>query len=99
MYCLSPSMEQIPENTWFCPECQLKQTSEVLIENQHIYKDRNYTFDDQVLSKPALSAVKKIVESLKKKEKSFDTECLFKSLSISDLIQIQSCMWEYWNCM
>ena len=91
MYCLSPSMEQIPDTTWFCPECQFKQTSEVFVENQRIYKDRNYTFDEQSLSKTALSAVKKILENLKKKEKGFDMECLFKSLSISDLIQVQSC--------
>lgn len=83
-------MESIPDSTWYCPECQAKQNSEVAIKNQGIYKDRNYTFEKNVLSKSASELIDQILERMKSKEQS-TIPSLFQSVSLTDLIQVQSC--------
>lgn len=85
-------METISDSPWYCPDCQLKQKDEVL--NQSLYKDRNYTFNDKELSQTALSVIGQINDYLEKVKSSetLDIKPFLQSVSVTDLIQVQSCI-------
>ena len=88
-------MEHIPDTIWYCPECQQKQTSEVQLTNQVQYKDRNFSFDMSCLSMPAITLIQTIIKGLKSEEITTIDKSLFQNVSISDLIQIQSCKYSF----
>lgn len=92
VYCLSPFMETISDSPWYCPECQSKQKDEVIL-NQCLYKDRNYTYNEKELSQTALSVIEQIKDTLDKVKSSetVDIKPFLQSISVTDLIQVQSC--------
>ncbi len=91
-FCLSPPLKTIPEGNWFCPDC---------LQKQHrfptqVCRDRNYALGECQFSSGVQSAIQSIVSYLSlpaSKQRKQDLECVFHSLSIPDLIQLQTCWW------
>ncbi|KNB46020.1 hypothetical protein JH06_0446 [Blastocystis sp. subtype 4] len=89
-FCLSPPLKTIPEGNWFCPDC---------LQKQHrfptqVCRDRNYALGECQFSSGVQSAIQSIVSYLSlpaSKQRKQDLECVFHSLSIPDLIQLQTC--------
>lgn len=88
IYCVSPPTKVIPDGTWYCPECQKKGKEPSRLQCE----DCNFAVGENVLSSQAFAATQTLQEMAQKQ--AIDTKVtssLLASLSVSDLLQVQSC--------
>lgn len=88
IYCVSPPTKNIPDGAWFCPECQKKGKEMSRMQCE----DCNHTVGENVFSSQAFAAIQTLQEMAQKQAvDAKQTASLLASLSVSDLLQVQSC--------
>ena len=87
VYCVSPPMRIIPDGEWYCPECQkMRDTSLLQCE------DRNFTVGEDSFSPRVLSVIQRLQETVRQASVDReDVKSALVSLSVGELLQVQSC--------
>lgn len=99
-FCVSPPLSSIPDGQWFCPQCQNEGKQGGRLTSS-MYKDRNHLLSNNQFSTPANAAITEFVQSLSSTSTSSTTASplteeeikrVLSPLSITDLLQVQTCM-------
>ena len=92
-FCISPPLTSIPDGQWFCPQCMAKDSR----PSQRNVKDRNHVFTENQFSAKTNTAISELLHLLSRSSPSNplleeDIDKILTSLSVTDILQVQTCM-------